>query len=146
MKITNKKYKSFVSLIKSEFKALTEYKMKTGIITEKIRNEEIVKNIKKVIIECLNETETSVKNIILFGSRARSDFEKESDFDLLIILNKEVTPKEKKEIWYLIYSTLHKSFHNMSFDIILRSAQSFEDEKNVVNTISNEVFLEGIEI
>jgi len=33
-----------------------------------------------------------------------------------------------------------------SFDIIIKSLKSFEEEKNVVNTVSNEAFLEGIRI
>jgi len=113
---------------------------------DKIKNEQIVKDIKERILKILNEMGISVRTIILFGSRARGDFKKESDFDLLIILNKDILPKEKKEIWYLVYKTLHKYYQTIPFDIIVKSAQSFEQEKSVVNTISNEVYLEGVEI
>jgi len=39
-----------------------------------------------------------VKNIILFGSRARGDFSKYSDYDFLIITEKTFNIKEKMEI------------------------------------------------
>jgi predicted nucleotidyltransferase len=111
-----------------------------------MENQQIIKNIKQTILECLNEKGITVKKIILFGSRAMGNFERESDFDLLIILDKNLLPKEKKELWYLVSKTLHKYYHTIPFDIIIKSEQSFKQEKDIVNTISNEVHLEGIEI
>ena len=32
------------------------------------------------------------------------------------------------------------------FDIILKDAESFEEEKTIANTISNEVYLEGVKV
>lgn len=106
----------------------------------------IIRDIKQVILEALNEVGMDVEKIIIFGSRARGDFTKESDFDLLIILNNDLPLGEKREIWHLVYTRLHEHNPNTSFDIILKSIRSFSAEKEVVNTISNEAFLEGIEI
>jgi predicted nucleotidyltransferase len=67
---------------------------------KKIDNEryERIERIKREILQCLEEKEVAVKNIILFGSRARGDFSKYSDYDFLIITEKTFNIKEKMEI------------------------------------------------
>ncbi len=51
-----------------------------------IDNIEILKQIKKVVLEVDSEAE-----VVLFGSRARGDFNDESDWDVLILVDKEET-------------------------------------------------------
>lgn len=41
--------------------------------------------------------------IILYGSKARGDFEDESDIDLLFLVNSQVTSKLEEEIFDLSY-------------------------------------------
>jgi len=94
----------------------------------------------------LDELEVPYDRILLFGSRARRDFREESDWDFLIILQKKLDFKEKKELWYEIYRRFHEYFSFASVDIILKDVESFEKEKTIANTISNEVYLEGIEV
>jgi predicted nucleotidyltransferase len=106
------------------------------------REREIVAKLKSI----LEEIGVEYSNIILFGSRAGKDFEEESDWDFMIVLEKNVDLKEKRELWHNIYRRFHEYFPFISVDIILKDEQSFEDEKKVANTISNEVYLEGIEV
>ncbi len=94
----------------------------------------------------LKELGVEYSKIILFGSRADKDSGEESDWDFLIILRKKIAPEEKRELWYKIYSKFHEHLPMASIDIILKDAESFEKEKEIVNTISNEVYLEGIEV
>ena len=96
--------------------------------------------------EILEETGIEYSSILLFGSRARNDFEEESDWDFMIILKGNTDPRERRSLWYKIYRRFHDHFPLIPVDIILKDEQSFEDEKEVVNTISNEVYLEGIEV
>ncbi|KCZ71016.1 putative nucleotidyltransferase [Candidatus Methanoperedens nitroreducens] len=93
----------------------------------------------------LSDLNIKYSKILLFGSRARGDFREESDWDLLIVLKKPLDAKTKKELWFEIYKKLHEFYPFISFDIILKDAESFEEEKTIANTISNEVYLEGIE-
>jgi predicted nucleotidyltransferase len=59
----------------------------------------ILKEIKRLIIE----TDFSAK-IYLYGSRARGDSNKASDWDLLILLNREViTPEIEADITFPLY-------------------------------------------
>jgi len=74
------------------------------------------------------------------------NFEEESDWDFLIIVKKNLELKEKRELGHKIYRRFHDYFPFVSVDIILKDEQSFEDEKKVANTISNEVYLEGIKV
>jgi predicted nucleotidyltransferase len=93
----------------------------------------------------LNEMNMKYSKILLFGSRARGDFREESDWDFLIVLKKHLDARAKKELWFDIYKKLHEFYPFISFDIVLKDAESFEDEKTIANTISNEVYLEGAE-
>ncbi len=94
----------------------------------------------------LKEIGVVYTNILLFGSRTGKDFEEESDWDFLIVVKGNLDLKEKKELWHKIYRRFHDYFPFVSVDIILKDEQSFEDEKKVANTISNEVYLEGIKV
>lgn len=59
----------------------------------------ILKEIKRIVIKI----DPSAK-IYLYGSRVRGKANKESDWDLLILLNKEkITPKIEKEITYPLF-------------------------------------------
>ncbi len=59
--------------------------------------------------ELLNRVKQTVKKIdqsaeiYLYGSRARKDFHKDSDWDFLIIINKNVTSSLKDEIRHNLY-------------------------------------------
>lgn len=100
----------------------------------------------KKLKEMLKELKVEYSKIIMFGSRARGDFGEESDWDFLIVLKKPADARTRREIWLKIYKKFHEHFPLVSVDIILKDAASFEEEKAVANTISNEVFLEGVEI
>jgi len=103
---------------------------------------EVIGKLKRI----LEEIGIEYSNILLFGSRARKDFEEDSDWDFMIILRDKIDTEGKRGLWYEIYRRFHDYFPLISVDIILKDEQSFEEEKRVVNTISNEVYLEGIEV
>lgn len=65
-----------------------------------IDNIEILKQIKKVVLEVDSEAE-----VVLFGSRARGDFNDESDWDVLILVDKEETDFTfKRKIQNVMYN------------------------------------------
>lgn len=51
-----------------------------------IENTQILKEIKQAVLDVDSEAE-----VVLFGSRARGDFHDESDWDVLILVDKEET-------------------------------------------------------
>ena len=106
----------------------------------------MAETIKKEIEKVFNNITIKPSEIILFGSRARGDYKEHSDWDIFIVLDEEIDPQKKREVWYLIYKSLHKKFPLSSFDIILKSKTVYENEKNIVNTLANEVYREGIRL
>ncbi len=103
---------------------------------------EVIEKLKSI----LNEIGVVYTNILLFGSRTGKDFEEESDWDFLIVVKGNLDLKEKRELWHKIYRRFYDYFPFISVDIILKDEQSFEDETNVANTISNEAHREGIKV
>ena len=103
---------------------------------------EVIAKLKSI----LNEIGVVYTNILLFGSRRGKDFEEESDWDFLIVVKGNIDLKEKRELGHKIYRRFHDYLPFVSVDIILKDEQSFENEKNVANTSSNEVYLECIKV
>ena len=111
-----------------------------------ILNAEVMKRIKQIVFSALKDINMKVDEVILFGSRAREDLEIESDWDILVIIEGVLPSQNKKDVWYAIYKRLHDNFKGYSFDIIVKSKSEFEEEKDILNTISNEAELEGIRL
>jgi len=103
-----------------------------------------IKIAKKIITEELEQFGLKVIKIILFGSRARGDFKKDSDWDLLVIIDKDIHPYQKRKITGEIYRLLA----NMedSYEIIINSQANFEKRKQVIGYISFEADKEGITV
>ncbi|MFW5945205.1 MAG: nucleotidyltransferase domain-containing protein [Bacteroidota bacterium] len=55
----------------------------------------------------------SIKDVILFGSQARGDSTKDSDYDILVILKKDYTHKDERKIINLCYDI------DLKYDIII---------------------------
>lgn len=102
--------------------------------------------IKELILKTLAGIGVNVAKIFLFGSRAREDFDEESDYDILVILKEDISIEEKRELMIKVSMMLHKEIRLTPFDIIVKSLKDFEKERDVVNTISRVAFLEGVEI
>lgn len=66
-----------------------------------------------------NQYGDSVKDVILFGSRAKGDSTLNSDYDILIVLNKEYTARDENKILDLCYDIDLK--YNIIFDVHLIS-------------------------
>jgi len=90
--------------------------------------------LKEDIVKCLNDVGVSVKKVILFGSRARGDYTKHSDYDFLIITENKYTFKEKIEISGKIRK-LFVRFHIPS-DIIIKSDDEVEYLKDKIGSVT----------
>jgi predicted nucleotidyltransferase len=86
-----------------------------------------LQDIKTQILKVLNDIGISVKRIILFGSRARGDFLRDSDFDFLIITTDNFDFKEKMRIAAAIRKKLAELYINA--DIIINSEEEVELKK-----------------
>ncbi|MBP2298109.1 nucleotidyltransferase domain-containing protein [Azospirillum picis] len=80
--------------------------------------------------------------VYLFGSRARGDFDEDSDYDLLVIVPDDA-PKERRSIRYA-YAT--KIGTGIPADIIPCTRTNYESSKDVAGTLSYEVKRHGLRV
>ena len=92
----------------------------------------------------LKELNIQYQQIILFGSRAKNKQTPDSDWDFLIVLKNSLENQEKRTLKALLRVKFHTYFPLSPIDIVLKDASTFEKEKEVANTMSNEAYLEGI--
>ena len=95
----------------------------------------------QVIREIFTHRKIAIEKIILFGSRARGDYNKESDWDFLIVADKDLEFKEKHRIIIRIKRELAKL--GIPNDIIIQSREKFDLMKNYPGSISYVANLEG---
>ncbi len=100
--------------------------------------------IKKIINQVFEEKGIKVERIILFGSRARGDFKRNSDWDLLIIVSNELDLKDKRKISKEIRIKLAEIF--IPCDVLIKSASEIEYYSNFIGTTTREALKEGVEI
>jgi predicted nucleotidyltransferase len=80
------------------------------------------------------------QRVILFGSRARGEATRDSDIDLLVIVNDDTPPK--KMTWRARHEA-RRSYARPA-DVFPTRAETFERERNIVNTLAAEADLDGI--
>ncbi len=83
--------------------------------------------------------------IILFGSRARGDWDEESDWDFLIFGN---LPERSENIKQKIRADILKEIELASFDIVFtlfHNKKVWEEDYSITN-IYNSILEEGIEV
>ena len=107
------------------------------MIKEKLRN---------IIEKVVKKSGFTLNSVFVFGSRARGDFRPDSDYDILVVIDEDLPIRERRRLSVRISSELHKEMHFAGFDIIVKSLRKFEEEKDIVNTIAHEAYLEGSKI
>ena len=108
---------------------------------EKKPNEkEVLRKIKEVILSTAKKHGIEVDKIILFGSRARGDYTKESDWDILVITKNKIDEKEKWDFWEKIMLSLSK--YNIGIFII--SSKEYEKYRDIPGTIERYSYIEGV--
>lgn len=98
--------------------------------------------IKEIIERIFREAKIEIEKLILFGSRARGDYQKYSDWDLLIVTKKELSRKEKQKIAHLIRKELAEHF--IDGDIIIKSEEEIKRRKDVIGSIIKSALKEGV--
>jgi len=82
--------------------------------------------------------------ILLFGSRARDDYEPDSDYDFLIIIQQELSIKQKREYKAKIRKILARQ--KIPADILIQSQNEINIKKNITGHIVKQALQEGVEI
>ncbi len=63
------------------------------------KEKKILRKIKKIILNTAKKYNINVDKIILFGSRARKNYTKESDWDILIVTKEKLDKRKEEKFW-----------------------------------------------
>ena len=89
-----------------------------------IDNQKILIDLKRHL---KNHYGDSIKDVVLFGSQARGDSNKYSDYDILIVLDKDYSGKDENKILDLCYDIDLK--YNILLDVHLLSKREMNSER-----------------
>ena len=102
----------------------------------------IKKNVGNLLKEMLRGI--NYKEIILFGSRARGDYSKKSDYDILIVMKNNLTISEKMELSSILRKKLAKE--EIDADIVIKSKEELNYYRTKIGSVVREVLKEGIRL
>jgi len=100
--------------------------------------------IKDIVRKHIEKEGFIVKKVILFGSRAKDNWKEDSDWDLLILVDKEIPFQRMKKIVGDIQVSLARE--KIPNDIIIRSVRDFSSSRKVVGNISYYASKDGVEL
>ena len=100
-------------------------------------NDQILETIKLTAHQFLPEAE-----VLLFGSRARHEERLDSDYDILLVINTELTQKEKLTLRTKIRKALLE--FEIRSDILIQSKSEVAQKKNLPGHIVRTIIREAI--
>ena len=98
----------------------------------------ILNTIKSTVLSILPDAK-----VLLFGSRARGDYNKHSDFDVMVITKQNIPLKEKRNWRTQIRVALINAIH-APFDILLNSEDEIAIKKNLPGHVVRSAMNEGV--
>ncbi|MEO0156666.1 MAG: nucleotidyltransferase domain-containing protein [candidate division WOR-3 bacterium] len=96
---------------------------------------------KKVIIEESQKFGLEVKTIFLFGSRAKGNYTKDSDWDFYVVVDKDLDFSHKRKLNAQIRMKLAEL--KIPNDIIIQSESAVQERKDNVGYLAYYVLREG---
>lgn len=97
-------------------------------------------NTKRILLNALKDIE--YKQIILFGSRATGNNREDSDYDILVIVDNNVSMEEIRKIECNIRKTM--ASHLIDVDILVRTERLISKYEHVSGTVIYEAMKEGV--
>jgi len=97
------------------------------------REKERLNNIKNTIADTLEENKVGKYTIYLFGSRAKGMEKPDSDYDIMVITQRDFDGKEKFNLLRKIRKNI--KYLGLAIDIILKSSQEYNANKNKLGTL-----------
>lgn len=104
------------------------------------------KKIVNLIRQFLEEKSIEIEKIYLFGSRSRSDYKPDSDYDILIVLKNNILSREKRKLSLEIRKFLIRKNVPFNIDLIIKNYENWEWESQNLGFLSYTVKNEGINV
>lgn len=99
-------------------------------------------SVKKIILNAIEEYNYS--SIILFGSRAKSNYNENSDYDLLLILEDMLSIQEMRKIQVNIRKKL--ALQGIDADVLVRTKNIVEEYRTKKGNVIYNAIKEGIQL
>ncbi len=96
--------------------------------------------VKKIILQIMKKYE--YKSIILFGSRARQDYQEQSDYDLLIIMKNNIEIQDLRKIQMEIRKEL--ALNDIDADVLVKTQIMVDNYKNKKGNVIYNAMKEGV--
>ena len=109
----------------------------------KEEDSDILKTAKKIITEEVERYGYKVEFVYLFGSRARGDFNEDSDQDFFVVTDKEIEEQLKWDISVKIRRRLAIT-NKASNDIFIASVKKWKEKNHDVGYLDYYVLNEGM--
>lgn len=106
--------------------------MNNALIKDKKDTNNILNTAKQIITEEIEKAGYKVETIYLFGSRARGDYQKDSDWDFFVAIDRDIIYKTKRNIIAQIQRQLAMK-NKTSNDIIINSKNELKKNNNIGN-------------
>lgn len=100
------------------------------------------KKIKEIIKETLKDY--TVEKIILFGSRARGNFDKYSDYDILISIVDDISYQTIVELEHVLRVNFAEI--NVAADVLIRNSSYINNVKDEIGNVISYALEEGIDL
>lgn len=97
--------------------------------------------LKKIIVKSI-PGDIDFEKIILFGSRARKDYNEDSDYDLLIVLKNKISQRKKIKLSTSIRQNLATNL--IDADVILKQKNEIDYYKDKAGSVVRNALEEGI--
>jgi len=81
--------------------------------------------------------------VLLFGSRARGDYDRHSDYDLLVVTKQELTQKEKLSWSSKMHRAIVKAIH-APIDLLLYTEEEISKKQELPGHIIRTAIREGV--
>ncbi len=98
--------------------------------------------LKNVITQVLAKYNLEPDQVILFGSRAKGNFNKDSDWDVLVIIRSEISRDTEMKLLSEIRKKLAKVL--IPCDILIRTKAEVKKFKGYVHSVTKTALKEGI--
>ena len=82
------------------------------------------------------------EKIVLFGSRARGDFSEKSDYDILLIVGRNISIYEKMRLSTSLKKNLAEE--GIDADVIIKSKEEVEYYKDRIGNVVRNALKEGV--
>ncbi len=105
--------------------------------------EKTLGKIKEAILEIAKRHGVEVDKIILFGPRARGDYDEDSDWDILVVTKEEIDEKLLERFLRGLKIKLSIKM-NIPNDIVIVSRKLYEERRAYVGDVSYYASIEGL--